>query len=75
MKEIGESHGGKTQAQVAINWTICKGTVPIVGARNAQQVTEAIGATGWKLTEDEIQTLEEMSSRVPSFTGAPYEDW
>ena len=38
LRAIGEQHGGKSAAQVAINWTICKGTLPIPGAKNAQQV-------------------------------------
>ena len=29
--------------QVAINWTICKGAVPIPGAKNARQAKEAAG--------------------------------
>ena len=37
MREIGQSYAGKTPAQVALNWTICKGTVPIPGARNKRQ--------------------------------------
>src|SRR5262249_2847675 len=32
--EIGQDHGGKSNAQVALNWTICKGTLPIPGAKN-----------------------------------------
>lgn len=31
MKDIGSGHGGKTPAQVAINWVMCKGAIPIVG--------------------------------------------
>lgn len=31
MTDIGSAHGGKTPAQVAINWTMCKGAIPIVG--------------------------------------------
>ncbi len=31
MREVGQKHGGKTPAQVAINWCICKGTLPIPG--------------------------------------------
>ncbi len=32
MKEIGAGHEGKSPAQVAINWVICKGALPIPGA-------------------------------------------
>lgn len=40
--------------QVAINWTICKGALPIPGAKNERQVKEAAGALGWRLTPDEV---------------------
>lgn len=33
MRDVGSAHGGKTCAQVAINWTICKGALPIPGPR------------------------------------------
>ena len=36
---LGHAHGGKTPAQVALNWLICKGAVPIPGAKNAAQVS------------------------------------
>ena len=29
---------GKTPTQLALNWCICKGTLPIPGAKDAQQV-------------------------------------
>lgn len=41
--------------QVAINWTLCKGAIPIPGAKNAKQAREAAGALGWRLTEDEVR--------------------
>jgi aryl-alcohol dehydrogenase-like predicted oxidoreductase len=37
MTEIGQDHGGKSNVQVALNWCICKGTLPIPGAKNAKQ--------------------------------------
>lgn len=61
LREIGQAHGGKTPAQVAINWTICKGTVPIPGVKNVRQAQENIGAAGWRLTADEVAALDAMS--------------
>src|SRR5690606_14393284 len=49
LREIGESHG-KTPAQVAINWTVCQGTLPIPGAKTVKQVESNAGAVGWRLT-------------------------
>ncbi len=64
MTNIGQDHGGKSNAQVALNWTICKGTLPIPGAKNLKQAEENTGALGWKLTEDEVAKLDEMSDQV-----------
>lgn len=65
MREIGHAHGSKTPSQVAINWLICKGTVPIPGAKNARQAQDNAGAMGWRLTEAEVAALDE-ASRVKS---------
>jgi len=62
--EIGQDHGGKTHSQVALNWLICKGTMPIPGAKNAAQAQENAGALGWKLTDVEVTKLDEASDEV-----------
>lgn len=64
MKEIGQGHGAKTPSQVALNWTICKGTFPIPGAKNSGQAIENAGAQGWKLTQDEITAIERAADAV-----------
>ena len=64
MTEIGQEHGGKSKAQVALNWCIQKGTMPIPGAKNAEQAEENAGALGWSLTEEEIEKLDEVSDAV-----------
>jgi aryl-alcohol dehydrogenase-like predicted oxidoreductase len=62
MTEIGQEHGGKSKAQVALNWCICKGTMPIPGAKNAAQAEENAGALGWKLTDEEVEKLDQASA-------------
>lgn len=54
----------KSQSQVAINWAICKDTVPIPGARNLEQAKENLGAIGWKLKPDAVEELDRAASRV-----------
>jgi aryl-alcohol dehydrogenase-like predicted oxidoreductase len=66
MTTIGQDRGGKSNAQVALNWVICKGTLPIPGAKNARQAQENAGALGWKLTDDEVAKLDEVSDQVLS---------
>eukprot|EP00804_Cyclotella_cryptica_P012581 CCRYP_014737-RA/>CCRYP_014737-RA protein AED:0.17 eAED:0.17 QI:298/1/1/1/1/1/4/1262/379 len=55
---------GKTQSQVAINWAICKGTVPIPGARNWKQAEENLGAVGWSLSKGAVEQLDIASANV-----------
>jgi aryl-alcohol dehydrogenase-like predicted oxidoreductase len=61
MQEIGERHEGKSPTQVAINWCICKGTVPIPGAKTSQQASENAGSFGWRLEADEMEALDKTS--------------
>ncbi|HVO23674.1 MAG TPA: aldo/keto reductase [Candidatus Margulisiibacteriota bacterium] len=63
LRRIGEVHGGKTPAQVALNWIICKGAVPIPGAKNKAQAEQNAGALGWRLTPDEVRALDAVRKR------------
>lgn len=61
LRQIGEKHD-RTPAQVALRWLIDQGNViPIAGAKTAEQVQQNAGALGWKLGDDEIKQLEEVS--------------
>ena len=66
MREIGQAHGGKTPSQVALNWVMCKGALPIPGAKNIRQAQENVGALGWQLSESEMTTLDVSSDKVTS---------
>ena len=61
LREMGQAHGGKTPGQVALNWLICKGALPIPGAKHAAQVRENAGALGWRLTPEEVLRLDETN--------------
>ncbi len=62
MREVGQAHEGKSPAQVALNWLVCKGAVPIPGAKNGHQAQENAAATGWRLDAAEIAALDEMGA-------------
>lgn len=64
LREMGQSHGGKSPSQVALNWTICRGTFPIPGAKNPWQAMENAGAQGWNLTDEEMLILERAADSV-----------
>ncbi len=64
LTRIGEQHGGKTLTQVALNWVICKGALPIPGATRVDHVRENAGALGWRLTDEEIAALDAAEERL-----------
>ena len=61
LRRIGAAHGGKSPAQVALNWVMCKGAVPIPGAKNAAQAEQNAGALGWTLVPDEVAALDRVA--------------
>lgn len=58
LRRIGDEHGGKVPSQVALNWVIAKGAVPIPGAKNRHQAEENAGALGWHLDGDQVARLD-----------------
>jgi len=64
MNEIGKGHGEKTPGQVALNWVICKGGLPIPGAKTAAQAQQNAGAIGWRLTPEETLALDGASDKI-----------
>ena len=64
MTAIGQDHGGKSNSQVALNWVIRKGALPIPGAKNAEQALQNAGALGWELADEEVAKLDSASDQV-----------
>ncbi len=54
---------GKTPAQVALRWLLQKPnvTAPIIGARSLHHLEDNLGAAGWTLTTDHMDTLDQVS--------------
>jgi len=61
LRRIGEKHDGKLPSQVALNWVMAKGVVPIPGAKNRRQAEENAGALGWTIDEDDLARLDEAA--------------
>lgn len=63
----------KSIAQISLNYIICKGAIPIPGARTIAQVKDNIGAMGWRLTEDELASMEREADKLDfGFEGAGF---
>ena len=58
LRRIGEAEGGKTPSQVALNWIIAKGAVPIPGAKNRAQAVDNAGGIGWELSPADVAALD-----------------
>ena len=56
-----------SMAQMAINWSMCKGVLPIVGAKDVAQLEENLGAIGWSLDEKEVGMLDQASDESCEF--------
>ena len=67
VRRVGEQYG-KTPAQTAIRWVVQQPgiTSGIVGGRNPRQVQENVGAAGWELSDEDIETLTSAGDDVMS---------
>jgi pyridoxine 4-dehydrogenase len=52
----------KSMAQVALNWCLCKGTIPIPGAKRLDQAQDNVGALGWRLSDAEVTELDHRAA-------------
>jgi aryl-alcohol dehydrogenase-like predicted oxidoreductase len=66
LREVGERHR-RPLGQIAIAWVLQNPAVTgaIVGARNAKQVEENVGAADLRLTDEEIATIEGKNVNEP----------
>lgn len=63
LKEVADNHNASI-SQIAIAYTINKGTLPIVGVTKVKHVTEAKDASLITLSKEEIEKLEKVASAI-----------
>ena len=63
LRDMGEQRG-KTILQMAIGWlqTLPFMTAPIIGANTVEQLEESLGSIELRLSEDEMQRLDEITN-------------
>lgn len=72
MGAIAEKRG-KTLAQVALNYIISKGAIPIPGCRTVAQLEDNLGAMNWRLSDTEVKMLELEADKLGfGFDGAGF---
>ena len=62
LEEIGKAHG-KSEAQTALAWMLSNPviTAPIIGANTPEQLTDLLGVVGYRLSEEEVNRLNEVT--------------
>lgn len=60
LRRVGDQHG-RTPGQVALNWIMAKGAVPIPGAKNEAQALDNAGAMGWEMSDDDLAALDRVA--------------
>jgi aryl-alcohol dehydrogenase-like predicted oxidoreductase len=63
LEELGQAHQA-TPAQMALAWLLTKDNVSsvIIGANTTEQLADSLGATGRRLSPDEMQALDQLSA-------------
>lgn len=72
MKTIGEKYGISC-SQVGVAWAIAKGTQPLIGATKERHVLEAAGAAEVKLSQQEVEQLEQLADATGVDTRGDWE--
>lgn len=65
LDEIAEDTGHSV-AQVALNWLLQRPTVTslVIGARTEQHLAQNLAATGWNLTKERVERLDNVSRQT-----------
>ncbi len=66
MEALGRERG-QTLSQIALAWLLSQPgvTAPIIGANTPEQLAESLGATGLRLTAEEVRRLDDQSAAAP----------
>ncbi|KAJ7526318.1 hypothetical protein O6H91_16G001800 [Diphasiastrum complanatum] len=59
LEKIGQESGGKSITQVALNYLVCKGALPIPGCKTTNQAKEHCGVLDWRLEADQVAALDQ----------------
>ena len=47
--------------QIAINYVVAKGCVPMPSVKNPKDADELVGCLGWSLLDDEVKMLDDAA--------------
>lgn len=65
MRKVADDHSTHdlkvSPTQVALNWCIKKGTIPICGVKSVAQVEDNLAAAKWLMSDEEMAALDAAS--------------
>ncbi len=64
MNYIGLENNGKNPAQVALNWVMKKGIIPIPGVKTLSQAIENNLTPQWEMTEEQMNLLDTLTGKT-----------
>ena len=64
MKDLAWNEKDRTVSQVALNWAIAKGAIPIAGIKTLRQAKENFGALKWSLSQAEVSELDATADAI-----------
>lgn len=63
LRDVAKSRR-KTVPQVALNWIMQKGFIPLVGMRSMKQAQDNLAAIGWSLSSSEVDCIDVAALKV-----------
>lgn len=64
LNHIGLENNGKNSAQVALNWIISKGMIPIPGTKTLPQAIENAQTARWEMTPEQRNLLDTLTGHT-----------
>ena len=64
MNHIGLENNGKNCTQVALNWIISKGIIPIPGTKTLPQAIENAQTPAWEMTAEQCNLLDTLTGQT-----------
>jgi diketogulonate reductase-like aldo/keto reductase len=68
---IGAVNGGKTSTQVALNYLMCKGAIPIPSCTSVKRAKEYADCLNFELGVEDIETIDEKLDYVDAKLSSP----
>lgn len=64
MNFIGLENNGKNPAQVALNWIMNKGIIPLPGCKTLSQAIENTETARWNMTKEQMNLLDTLTGKT-----------